>query len=300
MSFSALPAVIIPDSQGERRLFDLGRQLFFDTRLSADAQVSCGTCHLTQFGGADGLAVAVGAFGRRNSRNAPTVFNAALQSAQHWRGDHRSLADQAARAPLDPAWFGNQDEAEVLRRLRDADYQAAFEQAFADTDPALSLASFGTAIAAFEATLLTPSRFDDFLRGDDAALDARERAGLELFLDTGCVDCHAGPGLGGEQLEKFGREQPYEQATGSVAVDQGRFDLTQREPDRFVFKVPMLRNVGQTAPYFHDGNVIGLEHAVRVMLDVQLGVSLQDFEVANLVAFLRALSGTAPEWYSEP
>jgi cytochrome c peroxidase len=198
------------------------------------------------------------------------------------------------------ASFGNQTEQEALDRLHDADYQAAFDRAFPDVDEALSLANLGTAVAAFEDTLITPGRFDAFLRGDNAALDARELAGLELFLDTGCVDCHDGPGLGGQALMKFGLTKPYAPATGSAAVDQGRFDVTQREDDRFVFKVPMLRNVAETAPYFHDGNVIGLEQAVRVMLDVQLGVSLQDFEVDNLAAFLRALSGEAPDWYSEP
>jgi cytochrome c peroxidase len=295
-SFSPLDAPPVPE--GPR--FELGRRLFFDERLSADGQVSCSTCHLVQFGGADGLAFAVGVSGRKNPRNAPSVFNATLQSAQHWRGDRASLADQAARAPLGMASFGNQDEAEALARLRAADYQAGFERAFPDADAALSLANLGTAIAAFEDTLITPGRFDEFLRGDNAALDARELAGLELFLDSGCVDCHEGPGLGGQQLVKFGVTKPYEQATGSAVVDQGRFDVTQREQDRFVFKAPMLRNVGETAPYFHDGNVIGLEQAVRVMLDVQLGLSLQDFEVDNLAAFLRALSGEAPEWYSSP
>jgi len=301
-SFGALDAPAIPDDESDRRLFDLGRQLFFDERLSADGQVSCGTCHLTEFGGADGLALSVGVEGRKNPRNAPTVFNTTLQSSQHWRGDRSSLADQAARAPLGMASFGNQDEAEAVGRLRDAGYQAAFVAAFPDAnaDTALSLANLGTAIAAFEATLITPGRFDEFLRGDDQALDVRERAGLALFLDTGCADCHASPGLGGEQLTKFGLIEPYEQATGSPAVDQGRFDVTGREEDRFVFKVPMLRNVGETAPYFHDGHVIGLEQAVRVMLDVQLGVQLQDFEVENLTAFLRALSGQVPDWYSEP
>jgi cytochrome c peroxidase len=199
------------------------------------------------------------------------------------------------------ASFGNQDEAEAVGRLReDPIYRVAFEEAFPDTDPPLSLANLGTAIASFEQTLITPGRFDDFLNGDDHALETRELAGLELFMDVGCADCHAGPGLGGEQLAKFGRLLPYEQATGSATVDQGRFDVTQLEEDRFVFKVPMLRNVADTAPYFHDGNVIGLEQAVRVMLDVQLGERLLDFEVDNLSAFLRALSGPAPEHYVAP
>ena len=295
-SFEALQEPVIPESP----TFELGRQLFFDERLSADGQVSCSTCHLLQFGGADGLALPLGVAGRKSSRNAATVFNAGLQSAQHWRGEHDSLEEQAARALIEPTWFGYSEESEALDSVRGAGYERAFEQAFPDARAALSLQNFGAAIAAFEQTLITPGRFDAFLGGDDAALDARELAGLELFLDTGCVDCHEGPGLGGQMFAAFGLTKPYQALTGSKTVDEGRYALTQREEDRFVFKVPSLRNVGETAPYFHDGQVIGLEHAVRVMLDAQLGVQLQDYEVDNLVAFLRGLSGAAPAWYTEP
>jgi cytochrome c peroxidase len=297
-SFSAIDAPEIPDDK--RELFDLGRRLFFEPRLSADGQVSCGTCHLTKFGGGDGLAFSLGVFNRKNSRNAPTVFNAVLQSSQRWRGDRASLADQAAESPLGMASLGNADEAEALGRLRDAGYTDAFEQAFAATNEALSLANLGTAIAAFEETLLTPSRFDAFLKGNDDALDARERRGLTIFMDSGCADCHGGAGLGGQQLTKFGVLAPYEQATGSAPVDQGRFDVTHDEADRFVFKVPMLRNVASTAPYFHDGSAIGLDQAVRVMLEVQVGKALAEYELDDMVAFLRTLSGPAPAWYSPP
>lgn len=297
-SFSPIDVPSVPDDN--RALFDLGRKLFFERRLSADGQVSCNTCHLTKFGGADGLALPLGVFNRKNPRNAPTVLNAGLQSSQHWRGDRTSLADQAAKAPLGMASFGNADEAEALARLREAGYEPEFEQVFADADDALSLANLGSAIAAFEETLLTPGRFDAYLRGNVNALDSRERTGLSLFLDSGCADCHGGPGLGGRTLTKFGLLAPYEHATGSAAVDQGRFDVTQDEADRFVFKAPMLRNVAETAPYFHDGSAIGLEQAVRVMLEVQVGKMLQDYEVADLVAFLRALSGPAPAWFSPP
>lgn len=299
-SFEPLKAAAIPEDASERRRFDLGRALFFERRVSADDQVSCNTCHLREFGGADGLATALGVSGRKHPRNAPTVFNAMLQSSQHWHADRTSLIDQASRSPLGMNSFGNQDEAEALARLRDAGYQAAFDAAFPDSTPTLSLASFGAAIASFEQTLSTPGRFDTFLKGDNDALDNQELAGLELFMDTGCADCHSGPALGGNELAKFGVLEPYEQETGSKTVDQGRFDATQQEADRFVFKVPMLRNVAETAPYFHDGNVIGLEQAVRVMLKVQLGKQLHDYEVKNIVAFLKALSGDVPDWYAAP
>ena len=299
-SFEPLAPAAIPDDATERRRFDLGRALFFERRVSADGEVSCGTCHLSEFGGADGLATALGVSGRKNPSNAPTVFNAMLQSSQHWHGDRTSLVDQASRSPLGMNSFGNKDEAEAVARLRDAGYQATFDEAFPAAKPTLSLATFGSAIASFEQTLSTPGRFDAFLNGDNDALDNQELAGLELFMDSACTDCHAGPGLGGQQLAKFGLFEPYEQETGSANVDQGRFEATQQEADRFVFKVPMLRNVADTAPYFHDGNVIGLEQAVRVMLKVQLGKQLRDYEVKNIVAFLKTLSGKPPEWYAPP
>src|SRR5262249_43540960 len=162
--------------------FELGRALFFEKRLSADGQVSCGTCHLREYGGADGIATALGVNGEKSARNAPTVFNASLQLSQHWHGDRTSLADQAARSPLGAAFLGNADEGEAVERLRTAGYRAAFERAFPESAAALSLVNFGSAIAAYEQTLITPGRFDAFLNGDDDALDARELAGLELFM----------------------------------------------------------------------------------------------------------------------
>lgn len=298
--FGALAAGEIPMLPVEAARFALGRELFFEKRLSADGQVACATCHMAEHGGADGLAKSVGVLGRVNPRNAPTVFNAALQTSQHWRADRDSLADQAARSPLGAGSFGNEDEAQALDRLRDAGYEAEFTRAFPEAESALTLASFGEAVAEFEQTLRTPGRFDDFLQGEDAALDARELAGLALFMEQGCADCHTGPGLGGEQLAKFGIVEDYAQATDSPEPDQGRFDVTHAEEDRYVFKVPVLRNVAETAPYFHDGSVIGLEQAVRVMARVQLGKQLEEHEVRDLVAFLGALSGSPPPWFSEP
>lgn len=298
--FAPLASAAIPASAPETARFTLGRKLFFDARLSVDAQVACATCHLAAYGGGDGLVKSVGVMGRVNPRNAPTVLNAGLQNLQRWRGDRDSLADQAARALLGPDSFGNADEAEALERLDDAGYASDFERAFPGESRAVSLVNFGEAIAVFERTLRTPGRFDAFLKGDDGALDARELAGLALFMDLGCVDCHAGPGVGGEQLAKFGVLEPYADVTGTDMPDAGRFDVTHDEADRFVFKVPLLRNVAQTAPYFHDGSALGLEQAVRVMAQVQLGQQLREHEVRDLVAFLGALSGAIPGWFSEP
>lgn len=300
LRFEAIEAQTMPVDGPSAARFDLGRRLFFEKRLSADGQVACATCHIAAYGGGDGLAKSLGVMGRQNPRNAPSVFNAGLQTSQHWYGDRESLADQAARSPLGKVSFGNQDEAEAMGRLRDAGYEPDFERAFPDVDAPMSLERLGEAIETFEQTLRTPASFDDFLNGDDDALDARQRAGLALFMDIGCADCHSGAGVGGGQLAKFGRVEAYALATGVEMPDQGRVEVTRDEADRFVFKVPMLRNVAETQPYFHDGSVVGLEQAVRVMAKVQLGRDLTDGQVRILEAFLSSLSGSAPEWFSAP
>jgi cytochrome c peroxidase len=298
--FVALEAAAIPHEGVDAARFALGRKLFFEQRLSADGKIACASCHKAELGGADGLPVAVGVFGRANPRNSPSIFNVSQQSLQHWRADRESLEDQAARSPLGAASFGNQDPAEAVGRLRDAGYAAEFAGAFPGEEPAISLEHFASAVALYERTLLTPGRWDAFLKGDDAALNAQEQAGAKLFLDLGCAGCHSGAGLGGTSLRKFGVVEPYASATGAATPDPGRFDATHDDKDRFVFKVAMLRNVGETAPYFHDGSVGELGQAVRVMARVQLGQALTDPQVADLVAFLKALSGRAPEWFSAP
>lgn len=290
-----------PPEQGEEAArFALGRKLFFEKRLGADGNVACASCHVAQLGGADGRAKSIGVNGKENPRNAPSIFNVSLQQLQHWRADRESLEDQAARSPLGPASFGNPDEAAAVARLRDAGYEADFAAAFPGEQPAITLAHFGSAVATYERTLTTPARFDAFLEGDDGALDAREQRGLSAFLELGCASCHGGPGLGGEQLRKFGVVSPYAEATHVDNPDLGRFDVTKVESDRFVFKVPQLRNVASSGPYFHDGSVGELPEAVRIMAQVQLGQSLDETQTADLVAFLGALSGTVPAWFSAP
>jgi cytochrome c peroxidase len=169
---------------------------------------------------------------------------------------------------------------------------------YAQDGDALSTANYGRAIAAYEATLVTPAPFDRYLGGDVAALDTLQKTGLRLFIDRGCAACHQGALLGGTTLQRFGVVQDYWRATGSAKVDEGRYAVTGKEEDRHVFRVPMLRNVARTAPYFHDGSVATLEAAVRVMASVQLGQTLRDDEVAAIVAFLDALSGDVPANYA--
>ncbi|MBI3274619.1 MAG: cytochrome-c peroxidase, partial [Methylocystis sp.] len=246
--FRPLPAV--PAARSER--VELGRRLFFEPRVSADGKVSCAHCHQPALYGADGLAKSKGVFGRANARNAPTVFNAALQFKQHWRGDRESLEDQAQQSLLGPASFGNPDYAAAMAKLAAiAGYRDLFAKAFPGENNPITVENWANAIGAFERSLLTPSKFDAFLTGNANALAAAERTGLRKFMDVGCVECHSGAGVGGETFEKFGVIEDYWKETGGAEPDKGRFDVTKQDADLYVFKVSSLRNVAKTAPYFH-------------------------------------------------
>ena len=293
-----LPAVPAPaDATAEARV-TLGRRLFYENRVSQDGNVSCGHCHQADLAASDGLPKAIGVFGKVNPRNAPSIFNAGLQFKQHWRGDREALEDQAEKSLTGAAAFGNKDFAEVKAKLVEIPgYKEAFAKAFpGDPDP-ISSKNWGLAVAAFERTLLTPGRYDAFLAGDAKALSAAEQAGLRKFIDVGCAGCHDGPGLGGGSFQKFGVVEDYWKETGVAAPDKGRADVTKNDADLYVFKVAPLRNVAKTAPYFHDGAVAELPRAVHIMGKVQLGKDLGDKDVAEIVAFLGALTGPVPANY---
>jgi cytochrome c peroxidase len=294
-----LPAVPKPaDAIAEARI-TLGRRLFYENRISQDGNVSCGHCHQADLAASDGLPKAIGVFGKVNPRNAPSIFNAGLQFKEHWRGDRESLEDQAEKSLTGAASFGNPDFAAVKAKLIAIPaYSVAFAKAFpGDPDP-ISSKNFGQAVAAFERTLLTPSRYDAFLAGDAKALSAAEQEGLRKFIDVGCAGCHDGPGLGGGSFQKFGVVADYWKETGVATPDKGRADVTKNDADLYVFKVPQLRNVAKTAPYFHDGSVAELPRAVRIMAKVQAGKDLGDKDVAAIVAFLGSLTGPVPANYA--
>lgn len=280
---------------------ELGRRLFFENRVSADGNVSCAHCHLPEKQGSDGLPKAIGVFGKENPRNAPSIFTAALNVKQHWRGDRESLEEQAEKSLLGAASFGNPDQATAMGKLKAIPaYGGAFAKAFPDDKDPISSQNWGTAVAAFEWTLLAPSKFDAFLAGDVNALSPQERAGLRKFIDTGCAACHNGAGLGGNSFQKFGVTEDYWKETGSKTPDKGRADVTKSDADLYVFKVPSLRNVAKTAPYFHDGSVDDLTRAVKIMGKAQLGKTLTDKDAAEIVAFLGSLTGPVPANYSAP
>jgi cytochrome c peroxidase len=297
-SFGVLPAVpALPSEQ-----VALGRRLFFETRVSADGKIGCVSCHLPARWGTDGLPRSRGVFERENPRNAPTIFNAAYQSAEHWRADRDSVEDQARRALLGKPSFGNASEDEALGRLRalPAPYPDAFRRAFPGEQDPVSIQNWGAAIGAYERTLLTPGPFDAFLNGDANALGSAARAGLAAFMDEGCAQCHDGPLLGGDALRKFGIHADYAPLTHSDPLDNGRFDVTKNEADRFVFKIAALRNVARTAPYFHDGSVATLPEAIAIMGEAQLGKHLTPERIGAIASFLEALTGPVPETFAPP
>src|ERR1051326_5863859 len=277
-TFGVLPHdMAAPEYPVSPERVELGHKLFFDPRVSADGAVSCSRCHLPALYGTDGLAKPLGAHGRVNPRNAPTVLNAALQFKAHWRGDRANVEDQAKQALIGPPSFGNPVYAAAMAKLKAIPgYAPLFEKAFRGESDPITPDNWGTAIGAYERTLVTPSRFDDFLRGNAKALSDNEMNGLALFMNKGSTACHNGPGLGGGMFQKFGVREDYWKETGVSQPDKGRFDVTKDPADLYFFKVPSLRNVAMTAPYFHDGSVKSLPEAVRIMAKVQLDQSLTD------------------------
>jgi cytochrome c peroxidase len=276
----------------------LGRALFWDTRLSIDGKTACASCHAPADWSADRRPRSINAKGQPTTLHSQPMFMAQDQVALRWYGDRRDGAHQAERSITGSMGFDK--AAEMLAALRAAGYEPRFRSAFPEATEWLTPAQYGQALQAYQRTLRTPAPFDAFLRGDDAALDAQQRAGLVKFVETGCTACHRGPLLGGISLQKFGVVKDYWEATGSKEIDLGRYTVTKNDADRYVYRVPMLRNVAMTAPYFHDGSVARLDDAVRVMADVQLGRRLSDREVSDIVAFLGSLTGPMPAHYAPP
>jgi len=289
-----------PDLPISKARATLGRMLFFDQRLTVDGNLSCSTCHQPARYGTDGLPKSVGVRSRPHARNAPTNLNAAL-NVIHWRGDRASVEDQVRKALTSPITSGQPDEQAVLDRLgHNQGYVRLFKAAFPGEANPITAENVAKAIGAYERTLVTPSPFDAYLAGKVSALSPAARAGLEKFINMGCVTCHDGVGIGGTKFRKFGLVEDYWKVTGSQPVDNGRVDVTHDPADLYVFRVPSLRNVGMTAPYFHDGSVATLAEAVRIMARVQLGVELSDADTQDIVAWLQELTGKLPANFASP
>lgn len=297
--FKPLPeSMATPEFPATADQITLGRQLFFDPRLSLDGTVSCATCHRPALYGTDALPKSIGAEHRLNARNAPTVLNAALQFRNHWIGDRANVEEQATKSLTGHASFGNPDAATVIQKIKALGYAAGFVSAFPNDPEPVKPENWGKAIGAYERTLVTPSPFDAYLKGDTTALTSQAQNGLKLFIDHGCVSCHSGVNVGGSSFQKFGVFEDYWKETGSKAIDEGRFNETKNLVDKYLFKVPSLRNVGMTPPYFHDGSVSTLLQAVRIMSKVQLDKDLTEGQVNDLVSFLNSLTGQLPESFT--
>ena len=270
----------------------LGFALFHDTRLSVDNTVSCASCHALETAGVDNKQYSEGVDAQIGGVNAPTVYNAVYNFVQFWDGRAKTLADQAAGPPLNPIEMASTSFDEIIVKLeKDRKFAAEFRKVYPD---GLTEANITDAIEEFERTLITPdSRFDKWLRGDDSALTADELAGYQLFKEYDCATCHVGPNLGGQSYELMGLRKHYFEDRGLELTieDNGRFKETQHERDRHRFKVPGLRNIEHTWPYYHDGTRLTLEDAVRDMGTYQSGVEMTQKEVDQVTAFLKTLTG---------
>jgi cytochrome c peroxidase len=270
----------------------LGKQLYFDKRLSGDDSISCATCHDLTKGGSDQEPVSTGIHGQKGGINDPSTFNALFAIAQFWDGRAATLEDQAGGPPLNPIEMGGTWEGIATKLGADEAFSTAFRQVYPD---GFSAKNITDAIAEYERTLITPGApFDLFLRGDQSALDAEARRGWERFQAEGCHTCHVGEVLGGQSFELLGQRRDYfaELDRDLTDADHGRFNVTKVPRDRHRFKVPILRNVALTFPYFHDASAADLSAAVRTMGRFNTGVEFADGDVAGLVAFLESLTGT--------
>jgi cytochrome c peroxidase len=274
----------------------LGHILFWEPRISSDGTVSCVKCHPISLYAADGLRKALGNHCKENPRNAPCIFNAASEIAAHWIGNRINVEDQAKQALISPPAYGMPSYESVEKILKGIKgYVVLFQEAFPREKDPVTADNFAKAVGAFERTLVTPAPFDDFMNGNAKALTEQQKRGLKTFIGTACSSCHQSPYLGGQLYQKFGVFQPYEQYTKSAQVDEGHSAVTKNPADKFFFKVPVLRNVAETPPYFHDGSVDKLEDAVVIMAKVQLAKDLTKDQVADITAFLKSLTGKIPE-----
>jgi cytochrome c peroxidase len=284
----------LPGNVASKEKLALGKMLYFEPRLSANHAISCALCHNIGLGGTDIASTSLGHRSQKGGRNSPTVFNAVFNTAQFWDGRAKDLEEQAGGPLVNPVEMAS-PATHVTEQLKGIPgYLPGFTAAFPGEADPITLANIQKAIAVFEATLLTPDApFDRFLKGDAGALSATEKAGLTLFVDKGCAGCHKGINIGGGMYAPFGIARK----PGAELLppkDKGRFAVTKSASDEYVYKVPSLRNIAITAPYFHTGQVWDLREAVTVMGTTQLGNTLTTDEADKLVAFLNTLTGTPP------
>ena len=283
---------------------ELGRMLYMDPRFSSTGTVSCNSCHNVMLGGEDNRAVSMGVHGQTGGRSAPTVWNSGFSSSQFWDGRAATLEVQAKGPVVNPIEMGMSELEEAMNRVRDIPgYQPYFEKAFGGDDP-MTVENAARAVAAFERTLVTPnSPYDRYVKGGKKAMSEQQVRGMNTFAEIGCAACHSGPAFNGPAMEPgtgFFMKFPTFTDNDDVGKynfmdDMGRFEVTGKESDKHLWKVPTLRNIEITAPYFHNGSVKTLDEAVRVMAKTQLNITLDDKQLADIREFLIGLTGAFPE-----
>jgi len=284
-SFDVIPETLIEKDQN-KEIIQLGKKLYFETKLSKSGTISCNSCHNLETFGVDNKATSPGHDGTLGGRNSPTSLNAALHFRQFWDGRAKDVEEQALGPILNPIEHGIKDEKEAVKAINTDEYITLFK----DANLELNFKNIGVAIGAFERTLMTPSRFDDFLKGDVFALSDEERSGLRKFMQVGCTTCHSGQSIGGQMYQKLGSIKPYK------TQDTGRFQVTNKSRDKFKFKVPGLRNIEKTGPYFHDGSIKTLDRSIEIMAEYQLGKTLTKNEVSEIKAFLKSLTAKSVKY----
>lgn len=287
--FGSVSSLTADKSSAE--MIALGKALYFDTRLSKDQTISCASCHKLDAYGVDNLPFSPGDTKELGGRNSPSSYYSSLHVMQFWDGRAKDVEEQAGGPILNPVEHNLPSKVFLEKRLRDvAEYKVMFAKAFPNTAQPITFDNVTKAIGAFERQLNPPSRFDKWLDGDKNAMTVDEKLGLKAFIETGCITCHSGVAFGGGMLQRFGLFGDYWEHTKSKKIDFGRHDVTKKEEDKHFFKVPGLRNVAMTYPYFHDGSVEDLDDAVRIMAKLQNGKDLGDGQINEIVTFLKALT----------
>ena len=292
--FSPLPAVMSSEANPVTDAkIKLGRILYYDARLSANQKISCNSCHPLDAYGAEEKRVATGHKNQHGNRNAPTVYNAAGHFVQFWDGRAPTIEEQAKGPIMNPVEMAMPSHAATVQVIKSMpEYVTQFQAAFPNDKDPVTYDNMALAIGAFERGLVTPSPWDAFLKGDKSALTSTQKRGFNTFAETGCQWCHNGPYVGGSAYQKLGVVKPWPNQS-----DQGVYQLTKDENDKMVFKVPSLRNISKTGPYFHDGSVATLDQAIRDMAQYQRGVALTDEKVKAIEAWLASLTGPIPADY---
>lgn len=274
----------------------LGKLLYFDTRLSKTGNNSCNSCHNLATFGVDNLPTSKGDAGKLGGRNSPTVLNAAFHTSQFWDGRAKDVEEQAGGPILNPVEMGIPSKDFLVKKLKGVkEYADLFKTVYPNDKDPLTYLNIQKSIAAFERTLVTPSAFDKYLKGDYAAINEEQKDGLKTFISVGCIQCHSGVTIGGSSFQKFGVYGDYRTLTGVACDDEGRKKETKLESDKDLFKVPCLRNAEKTGPYFHNGSVSDLKKAVQIMAKAQLNKDLSEAEINAIVAFIGSLTADVPD-----